>query len=202
MEISIELIKKLREATGAGVGAVREALEKSNGDEKEAMKYLREKGVAKADKRKDRAASNGVLGVYVHSNNRVVVVVEVNCETDFAAKSEDMVQFANDLALQVAAANPLYITRESVDSEALEEEKQTYLKELEGKPEEVKEKILEGKLEKFYKANVLLDQQLFVDDSKTVRDYLNEILAKIGEKIEIKQFTKFEVSQDNVTCKV
>ncbi|MDQ6985893.1 MAG: elongation factor Ts [Candidatus Dojkabacteria bacterium] len=202
MEITIDQIKKLREMSGAGVGAVRESLTVSNGDEEAAMKFLREKGVAKADKRKGRAALNGVLGVYVHSNNKVVVVVEVNCETDFAAKSPELLKFANDIALQVAAANPTFISRESVDADLLAQEKDTFLKELEGKPEGVKEKILEGKLEKFYTANALLEQTLFTDETRTVKDYISELVAKIGEKVEIKQFSKFEVAQDVVACKL
>ncbi len=199
---TVEQIKKLRDMTGAGVNSVREALDTSGDDLEKALAFLRQKGMAKSEKRKDRAASNGVLGTYIHSNNRVVVVVEVNCETDFAAKSADMLKFANDIALQVAATNPRFISVESIPENILNEEKETYLKDLEGKPEEVKTKILDGKLEKFYSETVLMKQVLFTDESKTVEDYLSEMLGKIGEKIVVKSFTKFEVAQDITSCSV
>lgn len=192
---TIEQIKELRDRTGAGVNAVREALEVSKGNIDEAVKYLRQKGVAKAEKRKDRTAANGILGTYVHPNSKVVVVVEVNTETDFAAKSEDMVKFAQDLALHIAAKNPKYINPSTVDEKELQKEKDVYEKELEGKPEDVKAKIMEGKISKFYEDVVLVKQTLFTDENKTVEDYLNEIIAKIGEKIEIKQFSIFKVSE-------
>ncbi len=199
---TIEEIKELREMTGAGVNAVREALEVSKGNKEEAMKYLREKGVAKAEKRQEKSAVNGILGTYVHSNKKVVTVVEVNCETDFAANSEDFIKFANDLAVHVAAMNPKFINTESVSKEEIEAIKQTAKEDLEGKPAEVQEKILEGKLTKHYQDIVLVKQNLFQDDSKTVEDYKNELVAKIGEKIEIKSFNKFEVSVAPVSCSV
>lgn len=198
----MEEIKNLRNETGAGINAVREALEASKGNLEEAKKYLRQKGIAKAEKRKDRTAANGTLGVYTHSNNRVVTVVEVSCETDFAAKSPDMQKFANDLALQVAAANPEFLTIENVSKEKISELNDTFEKELEGKPDNVKENILKGKMEKYYQVAVLTKQPLFADDSKTVEDYLNEMTSKIGEKIEIKSFSKFEVAQDVQYCSI
>jgi elongation factor Ts len=200
MAATIEQIKELREKTGAGVNAVREALEVSKGDLEEALKFLRKKGVAKAEKRKDKVAEQGIFGTYVHTNNKVVTVVEVNCETDFAAKSEDMLNFANDIALHVAAVNPLYIKPEDIPAEESDKVKQTFEKELEGKPEEIKENILKGKMEKYYAEAVLLKQNFFSDDSKTVEDHLNELIAKIGEKIAIKSFTKFEIAQKPVSC--
>ncbi|MCA9380763.1 elongation factor Ts, partial [Candidatus Dojkabacteria bacterium] len=147
---TMEEIKNLRNETGAGINAVREALKESNGDMEAAKKYLRQKGVAKAEKRKDRTAANGVLGVYIHGNGKVVTVVEVSCETDFAAKSPDMKKFADDLALQVAAANPEFITVDGVSKEKIAELNDTFTKELEGKPENIKENILKGKMEKYY----------------------------------------------------
>jgi elongation factor Ts len=199
---TLEQIKKLRDQTGAGVNAIKEALDKANGDEQAAMKFLREKGIAKADKRKDRVAANGTLGVYIHNNNRIVVVVEVNCETDFAAKSDDMKKFANDIAVHIAASNPKYISVEAIDQDFLNAEKETYKKDLEGKPEEVQQKILDGKLQKFYEDAVLTHQKFFLDDSKTVGDYLNELVAKVGEKIQITMFSRFEVAQDVLQCKL
>lgn len=200
MAATIEQIKELREKTGAGVNSVREALEVSKGDLEEALKFLRKKGVAKAEKRKDKVAEQGIFGTYVHTNNKVVTVVEINCETDFAAKSEDMLEFANDIALHVAAVNPLYIKPEDIPTKESEKVKQTFEKELEGKPEEIKENILKGKMEKYYAEAVLLKQNFFSDDSKTVEDHLNELIAKIGEKIAIKSFTKFEIAQKPVSC--
>ncbi len=199
---TLDEIKSLRTETGAGINAVREALEASKGDVEEAKKYLRQKGMAKADKRKDRTAANGILGVYVHRNNRVVTVVEVSCETDFAAKSPDMVKFANDLALQVAAANPEFINVESVSEKKLSELNDTFEKELEGKSDNIKENIMKGKLEKYYADAVLMKQTLFTDENRTVEDYLSEMVAKIGEKIEINSFSKFDVAQDIQYCSV
>lgn len=199
--ITLDQVKQLREMTGAGLNAVREALEQANGNQDEAIKILRQKGVAKADKRKERVASNGIIGTYIHPTNRVVIVVEVDCETDFAANSDDMKKFANDMAVQVAAMSPKYIRVEDIESQLIDAEKEVYMKELEGKPENIQETILSGKLEKFYKEIVLLKQDLFVDDSKTVKDYLDEMVAKIGEKIEIVQFARFEVAKETVMAK-
>lgn len=196
---TIEQIKELRDKTGAGVNAVREALDKHNNDVEKAIIYLRQQGIAKAEKRAAKDASEGIFGTYVHNNNKVVVIVEINTETDFAAKGEDVQEFAQDIALHIAAVSPNYITIESIDPAALEKEKKVYSKELEGKPEEVQAKILEGKLSKFYEANVLMKQTLFSDESKTVEDYLNELVAKVGEKIQIKQFHKFEVAKETIS---
>lgn len=197
---TLEEIKKLRETTGAGINAVREALDSSDGDIEKAKKYLREKGMAKSEKRKGNEAMNGVIGVYIHKGNRVVVVAEVVCETDFASRSEDLLKFANDIALQVAAAYPEFITVESVAEEKITELKEEAMKDLEGKPDNIKENIVKGKLEKYYSEKVLLKQKMFTDENKTVEDYLNEMVAKIGEKIVIKNFYKFEVAQDIAYC--
>ena len=196
--ISIEQIKELRERTGAGVGSVREALEATNGDLDAAIKYLREKGIAKAEKRKDRVATNGILGTYIHNNNKLVVVVEVACETDFAANSEDMGKFAKDLAIHIAAVSPKYVSVEAVDEETLNTEKEAAQQGLEGKPENIKASIVQGKLDKFFKETVLLKQSFFVDEARTVEDALNDMISKIGEKIQITQFYKVQVSQNPV----
>ncbi|BCX13827.1 MAG: elongation factor Ts [Candidatus Dojkabacteria bacterium] len=193
--MSIELIKELREKTGAGISAIQEALEESNGDVEKAIIYLRQKGVTKGEKRAGKQANEGIISTYVHHNNRLVVVVEVNTETDFAANSEDLQKFAKDLAVHIAAMNPRAISLEDLDSSLVEKEKAVFEKELEGKPEEVKQKIVEGKMQKFYEENVLLKQSLFSDDSKTVEDYLNEMVAKIGEKIVIRYFYRFELGK-------
>jgi len=193
--VTIEQIKELRNISGAGVGAVREALESSNGDINEAIKYLRAKGLAKAGKRKGKVTEHGAIGTYVHSNKKFVVVVEVACETDFAAKSEDMTKFVNDLAIHIAAVSPKYISVESIDKDTLASEFTAAESGLETKPEEIRKTIVEGRLSKFYQEVVLLKQTLFTDETKTVEDYQNEMVAKIGEKIEITYFYKFQVGE-------
>ena len=199
--VTIDQIKELRNLTGAGVGVVREALESTNGDVNEAIKYLRAKGLAKASKRKGKVTEHGVIGTYVHSNRKFVVVVEVACETDFAAKSEDMIKFANDLAVHIAAVGPKFISLESVDKDILAAEFTAAEAGLENKPQEIRKTIVDGKLEKFYKEVVLLKQILFTDETKTVEDYQNEMVAKIGEKIEVTQFYKFQVGEPVVFSK-
>lgn len=197
--VTIDQIKELRALTGAGVGAVREALESTNGDFNEAIKFLRAKGLAKADKRKGKIAQQGILGTYIHTNKKFVVVVEVACETDFAAKSEDMTKFASDLAVHIAAVSPKYISINSIDKDVLAGELKAAEEGLENKPAEIRKTIIDGKLEKFYKEVVLLKQVLFTDENKTVEDYLNEMVAKIGEKIEITQFYRFQVGESVVS---
>lgn len=196
--ITIDQIKELRNISGAGVGAVREALEATNGDINEAIKYLRAKGLAKAGKRKEKVTEHGAIGTYIHSNKKFVVVVEVACETDFAAKSEDMLKFASDLAIHIAAVNPKYISVESIDKETLATEFATAESGLEGKPEQIRKNIVDGRLSKFYEEVVLKKQTLFTDETKTVEDYQNEMVAKIGEKIEITYFYKFQVGESVV----
>ena len=198
--VTLDQIKELRERTGVGVNAVREALEASEGDMTKAVKYLRDKGMAKAEKRKGKVAENGVLGTYIHSNSKVVVVVEVACETDFAAKSADVMKFAQDLALHVAAVSPKFITVKSVSKDMLAGELSAAEQGLENKPENIRKTIIDGKLEKFFKETVMMKQALFTDDSKTVEDYLNELVAKTGEKIQITQFHKFQVGETNVSA--
>lgn len=198
--ISLDQIKELRAISGVGVNNVREALEATNGDMEAAMRYLREKGMAKADKRKDRVAVNGVLGTYIHANNKVVVVVEVGCESDFAAKSPDLLAFANKVALHVAAMNPRYVSEGDIPADYLETEKKAMEDDLQGKPDEVKTKIVAGKLEKLYKDIVLVHQPMFGEDGLTVNDALNGLVAKVGEKIIITQFHRFAVSEAPVSA--
>jgi len=188
MTVTIDQIKELRQATGAGVSIVKEALEFSKGDREKAMQYLREKGVLKSSKRSDKIASNGVIGVYFHTNKKFLASVEVLCETDFAAKTQDIVEFANKVALNIAAYNPLYISVQDVPEEDVQKEKSIFYSELEGKSEDIKQNILQGKLNKFYEENVLLLQPLINSENTTVQDYLNEVVAKIGEKIIISRF--------------
>lgn len=187
------MIKQLRAETGAGVTAVKSALEQSDGDTEQAIIFLRQQGVAKAAKRAGKEITNGYIGKYVHNNGRMVVLLEVGCETDFAAKGEDFKEFADKLALHIAANNTEYVTRERVPADIIEKEKAVYAKDVEGKPAEIADKILEGKLNKFYTENVLMDQELFDGDGETVTDAMNELVAKVGEKIEIGRMIKLQL---------
>lgn len=198
MAISIEQIKQLREETGAGVLDCRKALETYDGDFEKAKEYLREKGLAKAAKRADRVVTEGMLELYSHGNGRVGVMVEVNCETDFVARSESFRKFAHEVALQIAAGAPKYIRVEDVPAEVLEQEREKArnIARAEGKPENVIERIVEGKLEKFYDDNCLLRQTYVRDEKITLADLRNQHIAAIGENIVIRRFARWEVGED------
>jgi elongation factor Ts len=195
MSATLEQIKELRNRTGAGVNAVKEAIEASAGDTEKAIQYLREKGLAKAAKRAGREAVNGVLGTYIHNDNRLVVTVEVAAETDFASRSADMLKFANEVALHIAANTVDFITVDSIPEDIVLRETEIFRSEVADKPTEVQDKIIAGKLDKFYKQGVLMNQQLFSDETKTVQDYMNELVAKLGEKIEITRFVKMKIAE-------
>ena len=194
-EVSLELIKQLRERTAAGFMDCKKALEEAQGDIEKAVDILRKKGLAIAAKRAAKETLEGVISAYIHSNKKIGVLVEVNCETDFVARTSEFQQFAHDLAMQIAATNPVAISREQVPPEMLEREKKIYEEQLKeaGKPENIIPKIIEGKLEKFYKENVLLEQPFIKNPDLTIQDLLNELIAKTGEKIEIKRFARFEI---------
>ncbi|HEY5672038.1 MAG TPA: translation elongation factor Ts [Anaerolineales bacterium] len=197
MAVSIEQIKALREATGAGIMDCRKALEASDGDYEKALEILREKGIATAAKRADREASDGVVELYSHGNGRVGVMVEVNCETDFVARSEAFRTFAHELALQIAAGAPQFIRQEDIPAEVLdlEVEKARQLAKEEGKPDAVIERIIEGKLEK-YKNEVVLLRQLYIrDDSLTIEKLLMQNIGSIGENIIIRRFARWELGE-------
>jgi elongation factor Ts len=194
MEISVELIKKLREATGSGILDVKEALTESDGDFDKAVDYLRQKGLAKAAKRSDRDASEGTIELYSHGNGRVGVMVEVNCETDFVARSEEFLTFAHEIALQIAAASPRWVESEQVPEDVVDREKEIARKRYqdEGKPDNIIDRILEGMVEKFYKENCLLDQAYIRDENLTIQELLHEQIASIGENIVIRRFERWE----------
>ncbi|MCD6490014.1 MAG: translation elongation factor Ts [Thermodesulfobacterium sp.] len=196
-EVSLELIKQLRERTAAGFMDCKKALEEAQGDIEKAVDILRKKGLAIAAKRAAKETLEGVVSAYIHSNKKIGVLVEVNCETDFVARTSEFQQFAHDLAMQIAATNPIAISREQVPPEVLEREKKIYEEQLKeaGKPENIIPKIVEGKLEKFYKENVLLEQPFIKNPDLTIQDLLNELMAKIGEKILIKRFCRFQVGE-------
>ncbi len=194
MAISVELIKKLREATGSGILDVREALENSEGDFDKAVDYLRQKGLAKAAKRSDRDASEGIIELYSHGDGRVGVMVEVNCETDFVARSEEFREFAHEVALQIAAAAPKWVKADQIPEDVIEHEKEiarARYKE-EGKPDNIIEKILEGMVEKFKSESCLLEQTYIRNEDLTIQELLHEKIASIGENIVIRRFERWE----------
>ena len=197
MAITIEQIKMLREETGAGVMDCRNALEKSNGDLEKAMEYLREKGLATAIKRADREASEGVVELYSHGNGRVGVMVEVNCETDFVARSEAFRAFAHEIALQIAAGAPTYTRPEEIPAEVLEQEREKSRKHAleEGKPEAEAERIVEVRLQKFLEEVCLLRQLYIRDEDMTVEKLLLQNIAAIGENIIIRRFVRWELGE-------
>jgi elongation factor Ts len=194
-EITTEMIKELRDATGCGILDCRTALRESNGDFEKASDFLREKGLAKAAKRAERVASEGVIEVYTHGEGRLAVMVELNCETDFVGRSLEFLNLAHELALQIAAANPLYLTEEDIPEAALEREKKVAAARAmeEGKPEKIVPMIVEGYLKKYKEETVLLNQAYVRDGSKTVQDLINEQVVKMGEKILVRRFVRWEL---------
>ena len=195
MEITAEQVKKLREATGAGVLECREALKKNDGDFDKAVAYLREKGLAKASKKADRSASDGIIGSYIHHNGRVAVLVELNSETDFVARTPDFGELAQSLAMHIAMANPRYLKPEDIPADWLEAERAVYRKEAEstGKPVAVVEKIVASKLEKLYDEVCLLRQPFVKDDKVRVGDLITQAIAKLGENIQVRRFARYEI---------
>lgn len=192
---NIELIKQLRAETGAGLADVKEALEISKDDLTAARAYLQKKGIAKAEKRSEREANQGVVGNYLHLTNRIGVLVEVNCETDFVAKNEDFQAFAKDVAMQIAAMNPEYISADEIPS-SLKEEFQREVEndpKFKDKPESVINTIVESKVKTYAEETTLLGQKFFKDSSKTIDDMLKAISAKVGEAVKIKKFVRMEV---------
>lgn len=197
MSISTDLIKELRLSTGAGVLACRKALEQSEGDLEKAAALLREQGLTKASKRADRETHDGVLDLYSHGDGRVGVMVEVNCETDFVARTPEFREFAHEMALQIAASAPQWVDVDDVPKEVVEEESTKAREEAlaQAKPEHVIDRIVEGRMRKFYEESCLLQQIYIRDDSKTVADLLNDTIAKTGENITIRRFMRWEVGE-------
>lgn len=199
MAITTEMIKKLREATGAGILDCRKALEQSEGDFDKAVDYLREKGLASSAKRAARVASEGVVELYSHGGGRVGVMVEVNCETDFVGRSDAFRTFAHELALQIAAASPLYIREEDIPAAVLEHEEQIAAARAreEGKPEAILPRIVEGALNKWKNEMVLMRQAYIRDESKTIADLHKEVLVSTGENIIIRRFTRWALGEES-----
>jgi elongation factor Ts len=197
MEITIDMIKELREKTGCGIMDCRTALENANGNMEAALEELREKGLKTAEKRADRIAAEGRLEVYLHSGGRLVVVVEVNCETDFVAKTAAFQELAHELALQIAAANPTYISVADIPAEVIAAETQaiTERSRAEGKPETIIPKIVEGYLKKFKDERVLLNQKYIRDESRTVQDLINDKVSSLGERIVVRRFIRWTLGE-------
>ncbi len=194
--ISADMVKDLREKTGAGMMECKKALTESGGDFEKAITVLRQKGLASASKKAGRTASEGLVGAYVHMD-RIGVLVELNCETDFVARTDDFRNLLKDIAMQIAAANPMYVSRDDVPQSVLESEREIYRSQVTGKPPQVVEKIVEGKLEKFFSETCLLDQ-IFIRDKEQklkVKDLVVEKIAKLGENIVVKRFTRFQVGE-------
>ncbi len=198
MSVSTEKIKELRQTTGAGILDIRKALEETGGDTEKAVALLRERGLAKAAKRAGRETNAGMLELYSHGEGRVGVMVEVNCETDFVARTQEFQAFAHEMALQIAAMAPRWVRREDVPAEILEREEERIRRQAleEGKPEHVVDRIVEGRMAKFYQERVLLEQPYIRDDERTVGELLQETIATLGENIVIRRFVRWEMGED------
>ena len=196
-QISAAMVKELREATGSGIMDCKNALGEADGDMQNAIDFLRKKGLAKAAKRAGRSTSEGLIHSYIHTGAKLGVLVEINCESDFVAKTDNFKEFVKNIAMHIAAANPTGIIPEDIDSSLIEKEKEIFRAQMleEGKPEKIIDKIVEGKVEKFYKEICLMSQQYVKDPQKTIEDILKETIAKTGENIQIKRFARFQMGE-------
>ena len=196
-EISAAMVKQLREKTGAGMMDCKSALSEVGGDMEKAIEFLRKKGLATAQKRAGRAMTEGTIQSYIHMNAKLGVLVEVNCETDFVAKNDDFQGFAKNIAMHIAASNPLGIAPEDISAQVIEKEKEIYRAQAldMGKPENVLDKIVDGKLKKFYQDNCLMNQPYVRNPDMTIADLLNELIAKIGENISIKRVVRYQIGE-------
>ncbi len=198
MTITAQMVKELRQKTGAGMMDCKKALVEREGDMDAAITYLREKGVADAAKRSTRAASEGMIGSYIHTGSKLGVLIEVNCETDFVARTEEFQNLVKNLAMQVCSENPICVLRDDVPADLLEKEKEIYANQARqtDKPEKIIEKIVAGKLESFYARACLLEQEYIRDRNMTVKDYVNEAIAKLGENIVVNRFVRFQLGEE------
>jgi len=195
MEITAKMVKELREATNAGMMDCKKALTECGGDMDKAADYLRKKGIASAAKKEGRATSQGIIGSYIHMGGKVGVLVEVACETDFVARTDDFQEMVRNLAMHIAAANPLAVTREEVDASLVEKEKEIYRAQMreQGKPDNIVDKIVEGKVDKYYSDVVLLEQKYVKDPDMTVEEYLKSVIGKLGENMQIRRFARYQI---------
>lgn len=197
MAISAAQVKELREKTGAGMMDCKKVLTEADGDMEKAIELLREKGLSKAEKKADRVAAEGVVESYIHAGGRIGVLVEINCETDFVGKTDEFRSFAKDIAMQIAALNPRHVRREEISEEELGKERQVLRNQAlqEGKPEHIVDKMVEGRLDKFFEQVCLLEQPFIKDSDKTVDELVKEKIAKIGENISIRRFVRYELGE-------
>lgn len=197
VEISAAMVKELREATGSGIMDCKRVLAEAEGDYQTAVDLLRKKGLAKAAKRAGRSTSEGLIHSYIHTGSKLGVMVEVNCESDFVAKTDDFIDFVKNIAMHIAAANPAGLAPEDVDPAIIAKEREIFTAQMleEGKPENMIAKIVDGKIEKFYKDVCLMSQQYVKDPQKTITDVLKEAIAKIGENIQIRRFVRFQIGE-------
>ncbi|MFZ5760884.1 MAG: translation elongation factor Ts [Thermodesulfobacteriota bacterium] len=195
MNITSQMVKELRDKTNAGMMDCKKALAETQGDMEKAVDLLRQKGLAVAAKRAERATSEGVVATYIHAGGKLGVMVEVGCETDFVAKTDSFIEFARNMAMHIAAANPVSVKREDVPAELLEREREIYVKQAldSGKPANIVDKIVAGKIDKFYSEICLMEQQYVKNPDLTIQDLLNEIIASLGENITVKRFARFQV---------
>lgn len=198
MEITATQVKELRDRTGIGMMDCKAALVEAEGNIDKAIEILRKKGKAKAEKKADRTAKEGVIWSYIHPGNKIGVMVEVNCETDFVAKNEDFQEFVKNIAMHIAATNPAAICREEIDPEIVRKEREIYLEQARGqnKPDNILERIVDGKLDKFYQENCLLEQAFVKDPQKTIKDYLTGTVARMGENINISRFVRYQLGEN------
>ena len=196
-QISAKDVKQLREMTGAGMMDCKKALQESGGDVEKAVDWLRAKGAAKAAKRAEKSANEGTIGSYIHFDGRTAVILELNCETDFVANTDDFKALAKDLAMHVASSAPLAVSPDEIDPAVVEREREVFRQQVkeEGKPDHIAEKIVEGKVQKFYKESALLAQPFVKDPDKTVEQLITEVSAKTGEKIQVARFARFKVGE-------
>ena len=197
MSVDMSLVKKLREQTGVSILECKKAIAETNNDFEKAVELLRKKGFEKAKSKSSRATKQGAIGAYIHSNRNIGVLIELGCETDFVARSDDFLQLQKDIAMQGCALDPRYISEDSIPAEVLEKEKEIYREQMKdsGKPENVIEKIVEGKLKKFYTEVCLLKQKFFKDDKITIEELIAEKIHKLGENITVKRFVRYQVGE-------
>ncbi|MGH7927491.1 MAG: translation elongation factor Ts [Candidatus Binatia bacterium] len=201
MEVSANIVKELREKTGAGFLDCKKALAETAGDLEKAIDYLRQKGIAAAAKKADRLVTEGAVGAYVHPGGKIGVLLEINCQTDFVARTTEFQALLKDIAMQIAAANPRFVRREEVSSSEFEREKAIYRQQAleSGKPEKIVDKIVEGKMERFYSEVCLLEQAFIKDPDRKVSDVINDAVARLGENIQVRRFARYHLGEGSVT---
>jgi elongation factor Ts len=195
MEITAKMVKELREATNCGMMDCKKALAENNGDMDAAIEYLRKKGIASASKKEGRATSQGLVGSYIHMGGKVGVLVEVACETDFVARTDDFQEMVRNIAMHIAAASPVAVSRDEVDGSIIEKEREIYVAQMreQGKPDNIIDKIVEGKVDKYYSEIVLLEQKYVKDPDMTVEDYVKSVIGKLGENMQVKRFERYQI---------